>query len=140
MEGDHCGCMAASPVNSAPAERFVLAVDDEQEILDSIRAFLEGALPGVKVLTATSGEQALRVLSSQQVNLVLADYRMPVQDGLAFLIAAERQAPDVPRIMMTAYPEAELAVNALHQAHVQRFLVKPIDPGELRRHVAKLLG
>jgi len=122
------------------SKRTVLVVDDEEEILESVRAYLEGAMTGIDVLTASSGAEAMRILNHQAVDLILADYRMPAQDGLAFLVEAERNWPDTPRIMMTAYPEAELAVNALQQAHVKRFLVKPIKPDILNKYVRDLLG
>ena len=80
------------------------------------------------------------MLSRHHFELIISDYRMPGKNGLEFLVEAYLRAPDTPRIMMTAYPEAELAVNALQQAHVQRFMVKPIKPDQLRQYVHELIG
>src|SRR5688572_22405783 len=108
-----------------PASATVLLLDDEAEILDGVATYLEHAFPGMRVLKAATGQEALQLMRDQRVDLVLADYRMPGKNGLEVLIEAEKRLPHVPRVMFTAYPDLDVAVNALNEARVRRFLVKP---------------
>jgi DNA-binding NtrC family response regulator len=117
----------------------VLAVDDEEDILHTLAQYLEEALPGVRVETAGSGAAGLARLERGAVDLVISDYRMPGMDGLAFLRHVRERAPGLPRILMTAYPDAELAVQAINLAHIDRFLVKPVEPDQLAAAVEELL-
>jgi YesN/AraC family two-component response regulator len=89
----------------------------------------------VKVLTALNGKKALEILKKEEVDLVLSDYRMPGMDGLEFLTKARKMAPDVPRILLTAYPELNIAVRAINEAAIQNFLTKPISPEALMEAV-----
>jgi DNA-binding NtrC family response regulator len=117
----------------------VLVVDDEEDILAALRAFLEGSL-GVEVVTARSGAIALATLAKEPIDLIVSDYRMPVMDGLQFLGKTAASYPDVPRILLTAYPDMQLAITAVNQAHIARFLTKPVEPEQLGKAVSDLLA
>lgn len=117
----------------------VLLVDDEEDILSAAKAYLEGAL-SVEVQTATSGPAALQIIrSGWSPDLVLSDYRMPIMDGLRLLTEVGKLLPDRPRVLMTAYPDMQLAIVALNEARISRFLTKPIDPGRLESEVREML-
>ncbi|MES2155068.1 MAG: response regulator [bacterium] len=106
-------------------------VDDEEDILDSLKALLESSVTGLKCKTAGSAADALKMLDQGGVDLILCDYRMPGMDGLKFLELARQKAPNVPRILMTAFPHLELAIEAINEARVEIFLTKPMDPDKL---------
>jgi DNA-binding NtrC family response regulator len=110
------------------ARRYsILLVDDEPEILSALQAILERALPLARVLTAAGGKEALETLARQPVDLVVSDYRMPGMDGLAFLAEARRLAPRARRLMLTAHPDIDVAMQAINGERVVRFLAKPIE-------------
>lgn len=118
-----------------PQVDTILLVDDEPDILESLKDTVESHLPGVKVLTATNGKAGLDILKDTKVGLVIADFRMPGMDGLEFLTKCRKAAPETPRILITAYPELDAAVRAINEAAIQNFLTKPISPDMLMQAV-----
>jgi CheY-like chemotaxis protein len=115
----------------------MLAVDDEPDILEGFAMLLEGNLR-VHVVTATSGAEGLRILENTPVDLVISDYRMPGMDGCAFLERAHRMAPEVPLVMVTAYPDEDLERRAL-DIGVRGFLSKALDPEALVEEIRHAL-
>lgn len=117
----------------------VLVVDDEPDILASLAQTLEMMLPGVEVLQAADAEQGLRLLRNHRVDAILSDYKMPGRNGIEFLVEAERIAPGVPRMMVTAYADTRLAMEAVNRAHIDHFFTKPVDINLMTKVVAAAL-
>lgn len=117
----------------------VLIVDDEPDILAALETFLNAAL-GAEVLKADSGAAGLAVLGKTPVDLVVSDFRMPVMDGLHFLRRAAELRPEVPRILLTAFPDMHLAIQAINEARIARFLTKPVEPDQLAAAIKDLLS
>jgi two-component system response regulator YesN len=115
-------------------------VDDERDILDSLTSLLEAAVDGVRVRVASSGQEALEILEREPVDLILTDYRMPGMNGLELLQAARRTHPGVPRILMTAFPELDIAITAINDAGIEFFLTKPLAPGYVIDIVRSILS
>lgn len=117
----------------------LLVVDDESDIVSSLRMYLAAHLPGVEVLEASGAEEALDVARRQKVDLVLTDYLMPDMDGLE-LLGAWKRIQDSKAILLTAYPDASVMARAVGQHHVAAVLIKPVDPWQIALTVAKHLG
>ncbi|MGM0787410.1 MAG: response regulator [Thermodesulfobacteriota bacterium] len=112
----------------------VLVVDDEQIIRDSLREWL-GEEGGFSVVTAKSGQEALELIRDRQVDLMLADIKMPGMDGIELLDSALQINPDLAVMMITAYATVDTAVEAMKLGAVD-YLVKPFDPDSLLPKIA----
>jgi len=111
----------------------ILCVDDEEPILRCLKRILEPE--GFDVLTAGNGEEGLKVLSANKVDLIITDQRMPVMDGSWFLRTVKKQYPGMTSIMLSGYSDFDALVRALNEGEVFRFLTKPWDNEELVRVV-----
>lgn len=123
----------------ASAGQTILIVDDEADILTTLGAFLESAIPSVKVQTAQSGPLALQAMAATAPDLIISDFKMPGMDGLQFLAAARQAHPGIPAILITAYPDMDLAIRALNEERIQHFCAKPIEPQEIADVVRAIL-
>lgn len=104
--------------------KTVLVVDDEPDILDLMRIFLQDVLPDVDVLTAPSAAQGLDLLRTARVDLVVSDFRMPGMDGIEFLAGVRAAQPGARRVLFTAYADQDLAERARRDAGVEEVLSK----------------
>ncbi len=111
-----------------PQIRRVLLVDDEASILLALRRLL--GRRKIEVLAAPAAQAALQILETSPCEAVIADYRMPGHDGLAFLAQVARRLPATRRILMSGYRvpnvEQHLAAGTVHH-----YVQKPIDMQEL---------
>lgn len=105
----------------------ILVVDDELLIRKVIREYLESE--NYKVLEAENGFDALRVLSSNKVNLIILDIMMPKMDGFACLEEI-RKTKDIPVIMLSAMKEETDKLNSFNLG-VDDYVTKPFSPKEL---------
>ena len=127
---------------SGPADdagQVLLIVDDEPDIRKSFQFLFQHAMPGLRVIVACSGPEALTILGHQHVDLVLSDFKMPVMDGLEFLVEVRKRWPGMPRIMFTAYADDTLAERALSEASISAFLSKNLDPHDIVKAVKRHL-
>jgi signal transduction histidine kinase len=120
-------------------ESQLLLVDDEPGILKVLGISL--ADRGYQVLTAESGEQALRVFHETHPEVILTDIKMPGMDGIELLKRIKEESPNTEVIMITGHGEMELAIQSL-KYDASDFITKPIDDEALdialRRALEKL--
>lgn len=115
----------------------ILIVDDEKNYPLILSSILEDE--GFETLTANSGQAALEILKSSDVDLVLTDMKMPVMDGIQLLEEVKDKDPDLPVIMMTAYGTVEKAVEAM-QKGAYNYVLKPFDNERLILFVNKAIA
>jgi two-component system nitrogen regulation response regulator NtrX len=117
-------------VDNKPVRRedVILVVDDEPEILRSLKGMLEDE--GFSVLTASSAEDAIRSLRENQVDLALLDVFLPRMTGLDFLKTIRPEFPGLPAIVMTGQGSYEAAFSAV-KLGAYDFFEKPLSPERL---------
>lgn len=101
----------------------VLIVDDDKNTRDGLQRALRR---GYEVMTAESGDRALAILGTGEVDILLSDVRMPGMDGVTLLQRARAQNPELVSILLTAYGNVEIAVEAM-KAGAYDFLMKPVN-------------
>lgn len=117
----------------------VLLVDDRPENLVALAAILEPL--GHRLLRATSGQEALRHLLAEEVDLILLDVRMPGMDGFetARQIKERERTSDIPIVFLTAYGDDASAVAAGISSGAVDYLAKPVDATLLRAKAQVLI-
>lgn len=116
----------------------VLVVDDEEDMLWMLQRNLNKGMPDVEILAASSGEEALAVLSDKTANLVITDINMPGMNGLDLLLEINNRYPQTGVIIMTAYPSSAYENEAMMSGSL-RFIEKPFDINEMRAIVEQHL-
>ena len=114
---------------TAEQRAIVLYVDDDRANLLAFRAMAE---PQYEVVTARSGDDALKLLGQlREVAVLIADQRMPGMSGIDLCERVRAGHPDVVRMLVTAYSDLTAAIAAINRGHVSRYLHKPWNADEL---------
>ncbi len=108
----------------------VLIVDDEPDAVELLKEFL--AAKGYDTLTASNGEDALRLVKTERPHLILLDVRMPKMNGLEVLRQVRQIDQEVGVIIVTAVNEEETGRQALKLGAFD-YIVKPLDLDYLER-------
>jgi DNA-binding response OmpR family regulator len=111
----------------------VLVVEDERDIRDMLRRFLERA--GCSVLTAGTGAEAMRLLATGSVDILLLDLGLPDVDGVEILREA---APTIPVVVLTARSDTRDRIEGLRLG-ADDYVVKPFSPTEVVLRVKAVL-
>jgi CheY-like chemotaxis protein len=116
-------------VSTSPNQEFksvvLLCIDDDQDLLECEKAFLETF--GYTVLTAVSGGKGLELASIHSIDIVIVDYFMPQMNGQEFAIEMRRLKPQAPIVMLSA--ASDIPAQAL----------KLVDAFVAKDHLASLL-
>ena len=115
----------------------ILIVDDEKHYPMIIGEILHEE--GYSSFTASSGMEALDILHTQLIDLVLTDVKMPGMTGIDLLEKIKEIKPDMPVIIMTAFGSVEKAVEAMHKG-AYTFILKPFENEALIAHIGKAIS
>jgi len=116
----------------------VLFVDDEPILLQGYQRLLRNDF---KVSTAVGGAAALTLIRHEgPFGVVISDMRMPEMDGIEFLLRARKIAPDTVRIMLTGGSDLEVAIHAVNEGNIFRFLHKPANKDTLVKTLTDALA
>lgn len=118
----------------------ILLVDDEQQNLESISLILEKEY---HLIVAHDGEEALEKITAlpkgQEIHLIIADQRMPRLTGVGLFTQTKDLMPDAVRMILSGFSDADAMLNSINEGQVYKFLMKPIDPADLRVTVRRCL-
>lgn len=118
----------------------VLLVDDEVEIINTLQNNVDWASYGVeKIFTAHDGLEALDVLASNSVNLMISDIKMPNLDGISLLHEVRERYPQVRCIILSSFREFSFAQEAI-KLGVENYLLKPLNQDELDQSIRKCMN
>jgi two-component system, chemotaxis family, chemotaxis protein CheY len=124
-----------------PGKGRVLVVDDEENVRKLVRMSLTKA--GYDVEEAENGEEAEKIIQAKDnplmADVILCDIRMPKVNGIEAITFFQKQYPSVPIVVITGFPDTEMAVNLLKQG-VMDYVPKPIDGAKLLDIVSKAMA
>jgi thioredoxin reductase (NADPH) len=116
----------------------ILAVDDDPVVSRAVTRDLRARYGGqYRVLSATSGDEAVQILAElalrdRPIALVASDQRMPRMTGIEVLAEVRRQSPATKLLLLTAYADTDVAIEAINAIGLDYYLLKPWDPPEDR--------
>ena len=114
----------------------ILLVDDEEDNLALLYRTLRGSYNLDK---STSPLKAIDMLDEKHYELVISDHKMPEMDGVEFLKKVLEKSPSTMRILLTAYSDANILIDAINYAKIYRYIKKPYNPDELQLIVSSAL-
>ncbi len=115
----------------------VLVVDDDPEMSTIIQKVL--LRENYEVRTASNGQEALDAMREQPADVIVADWKMPVLDGMKLIEHVNEEFPDTKIIMITAFGEVDDYLEAMTRGAFE-FLPKPLDIGELKAIVNRAMS
>lgn len=113
-----------------PKDYPILFVDDEEMALISLAEQYEREFT---IHTAKSGKEALETLQAHpEIAVIISDQRMPGMTGVEFLAQAKKAVPEAVRMLLTAYTEMDMVIEAINKGNIYRYIAKPYDVADLR--------
>lgn len=106
----------------------ILYVDDEENNLISFKATFRIKYT---VFTAISGDEAMKIMESKPIDIIITDQRMPNMTGVEFLEKVLEKHPDPMRILLTGYADMNAVVDAVNKGKIFHYLAKPWNEEEL---------
>ena len=129
---------AGDAADAQPETPFqLLLVDDEPGILAALRRVFQRE--NYQLHFARNGVEALKILASQNIHLIISDFMMPEMNGSELLAQVRERWPDSIRIMLTGHANTEAVMGSIRDGAVYRFILKPWNDDDLRLTIALAL-
>lgn len=109
--------------------RTLLVIDDEPDILDAIKRLFRKRC---RVLVAQTISEGKRLIETEDIQVVLADQRLPKGSGIELFADIRTSHPHIVRVLFTGYTNIDHVIDAINEGHVYRYISKPWKPLELR--------
>ena len=110
----------------------LLFVDDEQRVLNSMRIMFRRQFD---LYLASHGAEALDIVKNKDIDVIVADHRMPKMTGVEVLSKVRTMSPRTVRILLTGYADLDAVEGSINESEVFRFLTKPCAPKQLRETI-----
>ena len=117
-------------------KKTILVIENNKSVLSAIEQHLETV--GYQVISATDGMEGLKLLDSEDYDLVITDVNMPYVSGIGVISALKGKHPNIPAVAITGYGDEPLEVAKEKKADVM--LKKPFEMPKLIGHIEKLLS
>lgn len=112
----------------------ILAVDDE---LDNLQLLKRTLRRNYHITTACCGEEAIEILKENSFDLIISDHKMPGMDGTELLKYIYENYPETIRLLITAYTDVPILIDAINTGKIYRYIKKPWSPEEVVNVVEK---
>jgi len=117
----------------------IMLVDDEENILKALKRVLKSNTDW-EIETYVKPEDALKRAKTNNFDLFLSDFRMPVMDGVKFLTEVKSLQPESMRIILSGFTDLEALLGAINDAQIYRFVTKPWSDYDLVSTIRQALG
>ena len=120
----------------ADKKTTILYLDDEENNLTSFKATFRMRY---NVITALSGDEALKILENRAVELIITDQRMPNMTGIEFLEKVLEKYPDPMRLLLTGYADMTAVIDSVNKGKIFHYLTKPWNEEEVEKTLKRAL-
>ena len=120
----------------ADKKTTILYLDDEENNLTSFKATFRIRY---HVITALSGDEALKILETKPVELIITDQRMPNMTGIEFLEKVLEKYPDPMRLLLTGYADMTAVIDSVNKGKIFHYLTKPWNEEEVEKTLKRAL-
>jgi len=114
---------------SEDSKYTILYVDDEY---NNLVVFENSFFSHYNILTAISGQQALKITRQNEIHLIITDQKMPGMTGIELLEEISPEFPDIPSMIITAYSDIDFIIPAINKCGIFSYILKPWDSRELK--------
>jgi len=118
----------------------ILIIDDESDVREVLKFHLSEN--NYQIIEAENGQEGMDLLKSgdnlSNVGVILCDIRMPKVNGIECIQYIRQEAPGIPIVVVTGFPDTQMAVNLMNEG-VKDYLVKPVDKEKLVSTVENLV-